>query len=981
SDESIQATAELPESSQATAELPKPSQVTAELPEPSQVTAGLPEPIQITAELPEPSQATADVPESDQVTADLPESSQASPDLSEPSQVIADFPESIMSEPCHVSADLSESCHVSADFSEPCHISSDLPESHHITAVCPESCHTTEDHLQSCHVLSAAPRCTRSQSLPWASVLSTPPWWAPAPSAPPWWAPVPPGVLLLRPLHPVCSALVGVCSTLEGSCSVHSVLVPCSAGLASVPKSSTSTWTWPSVPPPVPSLLHLPPGLESPLLKRRVMLQWLAGAPWLSTRGHSIPDYVRHSPQPPPSPMAMPATFSGDAAECNGFLFQVNLYIQMQPQRFPSESAIVTFFRFPPHCTATGTLTTSDQLFRLRQDSSSVNKYTVHFCTLAAASGWNEAALLIAYRQGLNPEIHAAMAFYDDAIGLESFYTMYHQSFPMTSCLPVTVPEPKQVDSTRLTRTERNRRLSSGLCLYCGNNGHFIRNCPVKPLRPVYWRIPLESSIYILRWDPCDVTRWNKQCYDQCLSNLPLLRSISVSLASTQVESPEPEVSPEIPAKYMVFQDVFSKQAATRLAPHQPWDCAIELPPGAQLPKGRIYPLSIPEHQAIPSVFQTFMNEMFWEFLHRFVVVYIDDILIYSWNLADHRQHVQQVLHKLREHSLYLKLEKFEFHQPVQFLGNVISTEGVQLDQATVQAIQEWPTPCTVKELQCFLGFSNFYCHFIQNYSMITAPLTSLLRAKRLNPRQARWAVFLTRFNFKITYRPDKDICNATLQEPALPECPEGEIYVPRSQRQNLLGTAHESLGSGHPGSTRTLSLLQARYWWPRMHRDINRYVQSCSVCAMSNTPCHLPAGKLVPLPIPQRPWSHIGVDFVTNHPNSEGNICILVTADRFSKSCKLIPLKGLPTALETAKHVFCNFGLPEEIVSDQAPQFISHVWKAFFKLLGISVNLSSGYHPQTNGQTERKIQELGRYLQSYCEEDQHSWSRFLLWA
>ncbi|KAL0194728.1 hypothetical protein M9458_008300, partial [Cirrhinus mrigala] len=142
-----------------------------------------------------------------------------------------------------------------------------------------------------------------------------------------------------------------------------------------------------------------------------------------------------------------------------------------------------------------------------------------------------------------------------------------------------------------------------------------------------------------------------------------------------------------------------------------------------------------------------------------------------------------------------------------------------------------------------------------------------------------------------------------------------------------------------------------------------------CSVCAMSNTPCHLPTGKLVPLPIPQRPWSHIGVDFVTNLPNSEGNTCILVTVDRFSKSCKFILLKGLSTALETAEHlfqhIFRNYELPEEIVSDRGPQFISHIWKAFFKL-GISVNLSSGYRPQTNSQTERKIQELRRYLRSY---------------
>ncbi|KAL0173391.1 hypothetical protein M9458_029359, partial [Cirrhinus mrigala] len=116
----------------------------------------------------------------------------------------------------------------------------------------------------------------------------------------------------------------------------------------------------------------------------------------------------------------------------------------------------------------------------------------------------------------------------------------------------------------------------------------------------------------------------------------------------------------------------------------------------------------------------------------------------------------------------------------------------------------------------------------------------------------------------------DNTIRHATLQEPAPSDCPEGKIFAPRSQRLTLLGTAHQSLGSGHPSSQWTLSLLQTRYWWPSMHRDIIRYVQSCSVCAMSTSPCQLSTGKLVPLPIPQRPWSHIGVDFVTDLPSSE---------------------------------------------------------------------------------------------------------------
>ncbi len=92
-----------------------------------------------------------------------------------------------------------------------------------------------------------------------------------------------------------------------------------------------------------------------------------------------------------------------------------------------------------------------------------------------------------------------------------------------------------------------------------------------------------------------------------------------------------------------------------------------------------------------------------------------------------------------------------------------------------------------------------------------------------------------------------------------------------------LLASLHASPGSGHPGSQRTLSLLQARYWWPSMAWDVSQYVRGCSVCAISETPHHLPTRKLVPLPIPCRPWSHVGVDFVTDLPKSEGYTCILV--------------------------------------------------------------------------------------------------------
>ncbi|KAK3506451.1 hypothetical protein QTP70_000623 [Hemibagrus guttatus] len=236
-----------------------------------------------------------------------------------------------------------------------------------------------------------------------------------------------------------------------------------------------------------------------------------------------------------------------------------------------------------------------------------------------------------------------------------------------------------------------------------------------------------------------------------------------------------------------------------------------------------------------------------------------------------------------------------------------------------------------------------------------------------------------------ITWSLDDDIRAATKEEPALPGGPDGKAYVPTSLCLSLLDSVHASPGSGHPGRQRTLSLLKEWYWWPNMAEDVTSFVRGCSVCAMVSTSRRLPEGKLVPLPIPRCPWRHLGIDFATDLPVSNGFTTILVTVDHFSKACKLILLKGLPTALETAEALFSNifrhFGIPEDIVSDRGPQLISRVWQGFFKLLGVSVSLSSGYHPQTNGQTERKIQEIGRYLRAYCHDHQHNWSQYLPWA
>jgi hypothetical protein len=134
-----------------------------------------------------------------------------------------------------------------------------------------------------------------------------------------------------------------------------------------------------------------------------------------------------------------------------------------------------------------------------------------------------------------------------------------------------------------------------------------------------------------------------------------------------------------------------------------------------------------------PIVFQHLMNDVFREFLDDFVVCYLDDILVFSKNEEEHINHVRLVLEKLHTAGLYAKLEKCVFHQPqVEFLGYIIYGEGLSMDPQKIRTVIEWKKPATIRDVQCFLGFANFYRIFIRNYSKIAAPLIRLTRKNKL---------------------------------------------------------------------------------------------------------------------------------------------------------------------------------------------------------------------------------------------------------
>ena len=131
-----------------------------------------------------------------------------------------------------------------------------------------------------------------------------------------------------------------------------------------------------------------------------------------------------------------------------------------------------------------------------------------------------------------------------------------------------------------------------------------------------------------------------------------------------------------------------------------------------------------------PASFQGYINKIFAEKLDIFVIVYLDNILIHTDDEGDgHVSAVRWVLEQLRKFLLFANLKKCQFHQEeVWFLGYVVSSKGIRMKEERIKAVKQWPEPQSVRDIQVFLGFANFYRRFIQEFSRIAAPLTSMLK-------------------------------------------------------------------------------------------------------------------------------------------------------------------------------------------------------------------------------------------------------------
>ncbi|KAJ1597946.1 hypothetical protein NDA14_000045 [Ustilago hordei] len=465
-----------------------------------------------------------------------------------------------------------------------------------------------------------------------------------------------------------------------------------------------------------------------------------------------------------------------------------------------------------------------------------------------------------------------------------------------------------------------------------------------------------------------------------------------------------------------------------------------------------------------PAHFQSFINDIFRDIIGIYVVVYLDDFLIFSDTEEAHVKHVTEVLTRLRSNRLFAKLSKCEFHtKTVEFLGYIIKPTGIEMDPEKVRTVKEWPMPESIHDIQRFLGFANFYRRFIAHFARIAKPLTALVkpieRFKKFElPEEAQQAFHkliqaftsagvLQHFDYHLPTRLETDASDFAIAG-VLKQEHEGRwhpvafysrkmssaeknyeihdkellaVYRPgdKGGEPNALTRRTDMQPAGEEQDHNVRQLLPPRVFKETADHDSLLVAPMISMESIASKglkdlvkifqpldqelqeihrkkPFELKddlwysGGRLVipkPLATPDRPWGSISLDFIEGLPtskkyDSKTYDSILVIVDRLTKFAILAPTHKTVTAKQTAVllygHMVRLFGYPDHMVSDRGRQFISGAWKAFAEQMGVKHSLSTAYHPQTDGQTERVNQVIEQYLRMYCNYEQNDWANLL---
>ncbi|GJW55992.1 putative reverse transcriptase domain-containing protein [Tanacetum coccineum] len=395
------------------------------------------------------------------------------------------------------------------------------------------------------------------------------------------------------------------------------------------------------------------------------------------------------------------------------------------------------------------------------------------------------------------------------------------------------------------------------------------------------------------------------------------------------------------------------------------------------------------------AIFMDLMNRVCKPYLDRLVIVSIDDILIYSKSRKEHEGHLKLILNLLKKEELYAKFSKCEFWlSKVQFLGHVIDSEGIHVDPAKIKAIKDWASHNTPTDICQFLGLAGYYQRFIEGFSKIARPMTKLTqKSVKFEWGEKEEAAFQL-LKQKVGRSFDAEIERIPLTQGSREEqyhtqprawcssvCPENVETL--SVRALIMHELYKSKYSIYPGLDKMYQDLKKLYWWPNMKAEIATYVSKCLTCAKVKIEYQKPSGLLVQPEIPKWKWENITMDFVTKLPRTAaGQDTIWVIVDRLTKSAHFLPMREDDTleklTRQYLKEVVSKHGVPVSIISDRDGKFTSHFWKSLHKALGTRLDMSTAYHPETDGQSERTIQTLEDMLRACVLDFGKGWDKHL---
>ena len=209
------------------------------------------------------------------------------------------------------------------------------------------------------------------------------------------------------------------------------------------------------------------------------------------------------------------------------------------------------------------------------------------------------------------------------------------------------------------------------------------------------------------------------------------------------------------------------------------------------------------------------------------------------------------------------------------------------------------------------------------------------------------------------------------------------QVYTPKNLDlcRDIVKTYHEHVATGHPGQWKTYKLISRDFWWPGMSTFVKDFVDGCATCQTTKVQPKTQV-PLQPNQIPVDVWSIITMDFITDLSMSKGYDSLFVVVDHLSKATIVSPCNKPITTNQTAQLYLDNVwrctGLPRQVISDRGSQFTSKVMQEIWNKLGVKSTMSTAFHPQTDGETERVNQELKQYLRVFCNYQVDNWANLI---